>query len=57
MLARIYTDAGLQARASATYRRVLMLDPHNAEALAAEKPELPQPPETPSALKRLLRKR
>jgi serine/threonine protein kinase len=57
LLARIYVEAGLPARASATYRRVLALDPNNAEALAAEKPEIPPPPETPSALKRLLRKR
>ncbi len=35
LLARIYTDAGLPVRAGALYRRVLELDPHNAEARAA----------------------
>ena len=38
LLARIYAEAGLPARASAMYRKVLELDPHNAEARAAEKP-------------------
>jgi hypothetical protein len=38
LLAHIYADAGLPARASAMYRKVLALDPHNAEARAADRP-------------------
>ncbi len=58
LLAHIYADAGLPARASAMYRKVLALDPHNAEARAAENAGTPpSPPEPPSHLKRLFGKR
>ncbi len=58
LLARIYAEAGLGARASAVYRKVLALDPHNTEARAAENPGTPPaPPESPSTLKRLFGKR
>jgi hypothetical protein len=58
LLARIYADAGLPARASAMYRKVLALDPDNADARAAENPGTqPTPPESPSPLKRLFGKR
>ncbi len=59
LLARLYAEAGLATRASALYRRVLALDPRNAEARAAEHtdPDPASHPDHGSPLKRLFGKR
>jgi tetratricopeptide (TPR) repeat protein len=59
LLAQIYAAAGLTALARGMYRKVLALDPRNAEArAAAQMPEGDPPPHTqaPSTLKHLFRR-